>query len=165
MPPSAGMSCHFPVPAFVLTFASTWGMVPWVYQAEVNSLAMRTRGAAAATATNWLFGFVCTQFTPTGIRNIGFRFYVIFAAFNLMFLPVVYFLYPETMSRTLEDLDAYFDIDSPHKTIIPIGDRVAKQRSRPTELMEAEADRIEVGKGTVAAKGYSTHLESVGFDM
>lgn len=81
-------------------------MVPWVYQAEVNSLTMRTKGAAAATATNWvssiplllsntlpyqyisrvnkdpsannlqLFGFVCTQFTPTGIKNIGYRFYI-----------------------------------------------------------------------------------------
>lgn len=61
---------------YYAAFGCTWGMVPWVYQAEVNSLAMRTRGAAAATATNWLFGFVCTQFTPTGIQNIGYRFYI-----------------------------------------------------------------------------------------
>lgn len=140
-------------------------MVPWVYQAEVNSLAMRTRGAAAATATNWLFGFVCTQFTPTAIQNIGYRFYIIFAALNLFFLPVVYFLYPETMQRTLEDLDAYFDIDSPHKTIIPISDKVAKQRSRPTEMIEAEAERIAVGNGTVMAKGYTTHVESVSSEL
>jgi MFS family permease len=61
---------------YYAAFGCTWGMVPWVYQAEVNSLAMRTRGAAAATATNWLFGFVCTQFTPVGIRDIGYRFYI-----------------------------------------------------------------------------------------
>lgn len=61
---------------YYAAFGCTWGMVPWVYQAEINSLAMRTKGAAAATATNWLFGFVCTQFTPTGIKNIGYRFYV-----------------------------------------------------------------------------------------
>lgn len=136
-------------------------MVPWVYQAEINSLAMRTRGAAAATATNWLFGFVCTQFTPTAIKNIGYRFYIIFAALNLLFLPVVYFLYPETMQRTLEDLDWYFDIDSPHKTFIPIGDKIAKQRTRPTEFIEAEAERIALGKGTVESKGFITHVESV----
>lgn len=61
---------------YYAAFGCTWGMVPWVYQAEINSLAMRTRGAAAATATNWLFGFVCTQFTPVGIQNIGYRFYI-----------------------------------------------------------------------------------------
>jgi hypothetical protein len=51
-------------------------MVPWVYQAEVNSLSMRTQAAAAATANNWLWGFVCTQFTPRAIENIGYRFYI-----------------------------------------------------------------------------------------
>jgi len=61
---------------YYAAFGCTWGMVPWVYQAEINSLGMRTRGAAAATATNWLFGFVCTQFTPTGIKNIGYGFYL-----------------------------------------------------------------------------------------
>lgn len=70
---------------YYAAFGCTWGMVPWVYQAEVNSLAMRTRGAAAATATNWLFGFVCTQFTPVGIRDIGYRFYI--SKFTL-YLPV-----------------------------------------------------------------------------
>jgi hypothetical protein len=39
---------------YYAVFGCTWGMVPWVYQAEINSLAMRTEGAAAATATNWV---------------------------------------------------------------------------------------------------------------
>lgn len=118
-------------------------MVPWIYQAEINSLAMRARGASAAVATNWVFGFVCTQFTSVGIRNLGYKFYIMFAVFNLVFIPVVYFLYPETANRTLEDLDDYFDKDSPHKTIIRIGDKVAKQHHRPAEAIEAERRRIE----------------------
>ena len=27
--------------------------VPWLYPTEINSLSMRTKGAAAGTATNW----------------------------------------------------------------------------------------------------------------
>lgn len=61
---------------YYAAFGCTWGMVPWVYQAEVNSLSMRATGAAAATSTNWLFGFVCTQFTPPAIQRIGYRFYI-----------------------------------------------------------------------------------------
>ena len=34
------------------------------------------RGASAAVATNWVFGFVCTQFTSVGIRNLGYKFYI-----------------------------------------------------------------------------------------
>ncbi|RDW69809.1 hypothetical protein BP6252_08829 [Coleophoma cylindrospora] len=147
---------------YYAAFGCTWGMVPWVYQAEVNSLAMRTKGAAAATATNWLFGFVCTQFTPTGIKNIGFRFYLIFAAFNLLFVPVVYFLYPETANRTLEDLDQYFDIDSNHKTIIPIGDKVAKSTARPQEAIEAELRRVTTsGKSDDKWKDTGAEVEEV----
>lgn len=163
---------------YYAAFGCTWGMVPWVYQAEVNSLAMRTQGAAAATATNWLFGFVCTQFTPTGIRNIGYKFYIsmsqfqslpqvmtfpnqlpVFACFNLVFVAVVYFLYPETANRTLEDLDAYFDRDSGHKTIIPIGDKVAKQTTRPLEAIEAEARRVAEGKTMDLHKVTAVHVE------
>ena len=58
------------------------------------------------------------------------------------FIPVVYFLYPETANRTLEDLDDYFDRDSGHKTIIPIGDKIAKQHQRPQEAIDAERRRI-----------------------
>lgn len=65
-----------------------------------------------------------------------------FAIFNLAFIFVVYFLYPETANRTLEDLDAYFDRDSGHPTIIPIRDTVAKSSKRPLEAIEAEAARV-----------------------
>ncbi|KAN0095645.1 general substrate transporter [Hyaloscypha variabilis] len=148
---------------YYAAFGCTWGMVPWVYQAEINSLAMRTKGSAAATATNWLFGFVCTQFTPTGIRNIGYRFYIIFAAFNLLFVPVVYFLYPETANRTLEDLDEYFDVDSGHTTIIPIGDKASKSTARPQEAIDAEIRRVTAAdKKVEAQKGHITHIEDIG---
>lgn len=79
-------------------------------------------GAAAATATNWLFGFVCTQFTPIGIKNITYKFYIsksiqgcfkgyadeilVFASFNLAFIPIVYFLYPE-VSELCHTLQLY----------------------------------------------------------
>ncbi|KAK5162871.1 uncharacterized protein LTR77_011128 [Saxophila tyrrhenica] len=143
---------------YYAAFGCTWGMVPWIYQAEINSLAMRVRGAAAATSMNWLFGFVCTQFTSVGIRNLGYRFYIIFAVLNVVFLPVVYFLYPETANRTLEDLDAYFDRDSGHTTIIRIGDKVAKQHKRPQEAIDAERRRIEM---TTEAEVFDRKLSGI----
>lgn len=57
-------------------FGTGFASVPWVYSAEVNSLGWRTRGAAAATATNWLFGFVVTQFTKVGVDRLGWAFYL-----------------------------------------------------------------------------------------
>lgn len=79
----------------------------------------------------------------------------VFAAMNLIFLPVVYFLYPETANRTLEDLNDYFDRDSPHRTIIRISDKTAKQHERPLEAIEAERRRIAVTTELEAAANKS----------
>lgn len=70
----------------------------------------------------------------------------VFAVFNLVFIFVVYFLYPETANRTLEDLDAYFDKDAGHGIIIPIGDKVAKSSKRPQEAIDSEAARIAMAE-------------------
>lgn len=39
------------------SFSSGWISVPWLYPAEINSLSMRTKGAALATACDWLFNY------------------------------------------------------------------------------------------------------------
>lgn len=57
-------------------YGSSFAKVPWVYNPEVNSLGWRTRGAAAATATNWMGGFIVTQFTSVGVNHLHRRFYL-----------------------------------------------------------------------------------------
>lgn len=48
------------------------------------------------------------QITPIGIQSLQWKFYIIWTIFNFAFVPVVYFLYPETSDRTLEDVDRFF---------------------------------------------------------
>lgn len=57
-------------------YGTSFAKVPWVYNSEVNSLGWRTRGAAAATATNWMGGFIVTQFTKVGVDNLKWKFYL-----------------------------------------------------------------------------------------
>ncbi|KAI0891200.1 putative sugar transporter [Annulohypoxylon nitens] len=120
-------------------FGIGWASTPWIYSAEVNSLGWRTRGAAAATATNWLFGFVVTQFTKAGVDNLGWRLFLMFAIFAFAFFPVVLFFYPETSNRTLEDMDHMF-IQNP--SIFVFGKPDMTQRRRPTSFIDAETQRI-----------------------
>jgi hypothetical protein len=40
---------------YPLAFKFGWVSIPWLFPAEVNSLSMRTKGAALATAMDWLF--------------------------------------------------------------------------------------------------------------
>ena len=36
--------------------------VPWLYPTEINSLSMRTKGAALGTASNWAFNYMVSKF-------------------------------------------------------------------------------------------------------
>lgn len=46
--------------------------------------------------------------TPVAFSSIGYKTYVIFAVINAFIVPVVYFFYPETAYRSLEEMDLIF---------------------------------------------------------
>lgn len=43
---------------YYVFFGIGWQGVPWLYPTEINSMSMRTKGAALGTATNWIFNFM-----------------------------------------------------------------------------------------------------------
>lgn len=98
--------------AFFFTYYICFGIgfqgVPWLYPTEINSLSMRTKGAALGTASNWAFNFMVVEITPIGIQSLHWKFYIIWTVFNASFIPIVYLFYPETADRTLEDVDRLF---------------------------------------------------------
>jgi hypothetical protein len=48
------------------------------------------------------------EITPTAIKNIHYRFYVILAVLNALIAATVYLTFPETKGKTLEEIDFYF---------------------------------------------------------
>ncbi|KAK7733832.1 hypothetical protein SLS63_004618 [Diaporthe eres] len=127
--------------------------IPWLYPTEINSIAMRTKGAAVATATNWITNYVIVQITPIGIQNLGWKFWIVFTVLNAAFLPIIYLFYPETESfartqtdtkllanRTLEDLDEYYRNDPP---LIVIREKDAVASKRPQKYFDHEEAQIE----------------------
>jgi hypothetical protein len=46
--------------------------------------------------------------TPVAIDTIGWKYYLVFLIISALILPVVYFGYPETMGRSLEELEVMF---------------------------------------------------------
>ncbi|RYP88154.1 hypothetical protein DL769_000346 [Monosporascus sp. CRB-8-3] len=96
---------------FLFNFFFAVGLlaIPWLLPAEYAPLAIRTRAAALATASNWIFTFLVVEITPVSIKNIGWRTYVYFCVFNAFFLPLIYFFYPETRNLSLEQIDKLFE--------------------------------------------------------
>jgi hypothetical protein len=93
---------------YFASFSFGWITVPWLYPAEINSLSMRSKGAALATASDWLFNYVVVQTTPIGIHYLGWFMYLIYAVLNAAFVPFVYYFIVETAGKSLEQIDRWF---------------------------------------------------------
>ncbi|KAL2857997.1 general substrate transporter [Aspergillus pseudoustus] len=113
--------------------------VPWLYPTEINSLTMRTKGAALGAATNWILNFMVVEITPIGVQNLGWRFYIVWVVLNAAMVPIIYFFYPETAGRTLEDIDEYYRTDPP---LLVFRDKEAISRKRPERYRIKEEEII-----------------------
>lgn len=129
--------------AFFFTYYIFFGIgsqgVPWLYPVEINSLSMRTKGAALATSTNWIVNFMVVEVTPIGIQSLHWKFYIIWTVFNASFVPIVYLFFPETADRTLEDMDRLFRED---QSILVYRNKDAISRRRPRKWQEYEDAEI-----------------------
>ena len=89
-------------------FGIGWLGMSWLYSAEIVGLRVRAQANALSTASNWTFNFMVVMITSPAFENIKWGTYIIFAAFNAIIVPTVYFFFPETSGRSLEDMDVVF---------------------------------------------------------
>jgi len=68
--------------------------------------------------------FVNTYGAPIGLKKIGWRIYIIYAAWNLIQTAWIYFFFVETRGRTLEELDSIFEASNPVKESLKKSHRV-----------------------------------------
>ncbi|CAI7602313.1 unnamed protein product [Penicillium bialowiezense] len=112
--------------AFIFLFQIFYGLgwlpVPWFYPSEISTTSLRSKSSAIASAFNWLSVFAVVKITPIAIltvrecivayhkhpENINWRVFVIFAVLNFLWIPIVFFFYPETKGLELEDINLIF---------------------------------------------------------
>ncbi|PWY79012.1 MFS sugar transporter [Aspergillus eucalypticola CBS 122712] len=95
---------------FVFEFIFTVGYsgLTFLYATEVAPLQLRAAISAVSTAAVWTFNFLLAEVTPVGFDAIGYQYYIIFAVLNAAIVPIVYFFFPETNGRSLEEIDEIF---------------------------------------------------------
>ncbi|KAF4978633.1 hypothetical protein FZEAL_5036 [Fusarium zealandicum] len=94
---------------FVASYAPTWGPVSWTYPPELFPLRLRGKGVALATSGNWAFNTALGLFTPVAFETIRWKSYLIFGIFNVCMFIHVFFMFPETAGKTLEETEAMFE--------------------------------------------------------
>ncbi|KAL3439989.1 hypothetical protein BJX65DRAFT_300766 [Aspergillus insuetus] len=125
---------------FYAFFGVGWQGTAWLYNTEINSLHMRMTGASASVAAQWAINYMVVQVTPIGIQNLQWRFYLIWVFFNVFSIPIIYFLYPETANRKLEDIDIVF---KEGLRFWVFRDKEATQVKRPARFVAMDEQGVE----------------------
>ncbi|KAG0039215.1 hypothetical protein BGZ82_009255 [Podila clonocystis] len=123
---------------FVCSFAISWGPVSWTYPAEIYPLRIRAKAVSLSTASNWAFNFILAYAVPPALEHIQYRTYYIFAGFCVAMTIHIFFMFPETKGRTLEEMDELFNSDMP----------AWKTRALPIGKADVEDKMVEVGQKT-----------------
>lgn len=98
---------------FTSIFGATWLTVPWLYPAEIFPLEVRAKGNAWGVV-GWSIGNGwLTLLCPVMFNAIGEKTLYIFAISNVITIPMVWALYPESNQRTLEEMDLLFAAKTP----------------------------------------------------
>ncbi|KAK7681322.1 high affinity glucose transporter [Cerrena zonata] len=138
---------------FVCSFATSWGVGIWLYCSEMwGDSVSRQRGAALATSANWIFNFAIAQFTPPAFKNISWKTYCIYATFcGCMFIHV-YFFFPETRGKRLEEIAQIWEEKVPAwksdswQPAVPIlsdaelGEKIRTQHKESEDLIQSNSD-------------------------
>lgn len=144
---------------FVASFAFSWGPGSWVYPPEIFPNRFRAKGMALSAATNWAFNFALGYFVPPSFENIQWKTYFIFVAFCGAMTLHVFFFFPETKQRTLEEMNVIFDSGLPAwKT-----SKVDSQIARDMELARQGKIKEEVIDGRLVVHKFAD--EKAGDDM
>ncbi|ORY94510.1 and other transporter-domain-containing protein [Syncephalastrum racemosum] len=96
---------------FIASYACSWGPIGWIYPAELYSQEVRAQALGITTAANWLFNYGVTELTPLMYANIEWRAFLVYSIFCAVIPCIVYRYFPETMGKSLEEVDLVFSLN------------------------------------------------------
>lgn len=82
------------------------------YPVEILKYTQRAKGVVVSQAIGYLFGIMMTYTMPLAIEYISWKFYIINAAWIVPMVGLIWWLFPETQGKTLEEIDRIFEGDN-----------------------------------------------------
>jgi hypothetical protein len=98
---------------YTFFFAQTVLMIAFLYPTEIWPQEVRARGNSYGVF-GWAVGCGTTTLViPSMFSALGWKTLIVFGCFNFASLPLVYFFFPETLGRSLEEVNLLFTANSP----------------------------------------------------
>ncbi|KAK0885919.1 hexose transporter hxt5 [Friedmanniomyces endolithicus] len=113
---------------FIAGYAMTWGPIVWAVIGEMFPTRYRATCMGISSASNWIWNFLISFFTPFNTSAIDYRYGYVFAACCFTGALVVYFFLCESSGRSLEEIDTMYIMHVPPtkstKWIAPEGEEL-----------------------------------------
>lgn len=98
---------------YTFFFAQTVLMIAFLYPTEIWPQEVRARGNSYGVF-GWAVGCGTTTLViPSMFSALGWKTLIVFGCFNFASLPLVYYFFPETLGRSLEEVNLLFAAQSP----------------------------------------------------
>lgn len=112
---------------------------------------LRTKGVALTLVTNYSCNFASLFTNPVGIKNIGWKYYIVFDCFLVLIITTIYLYFPETKGFSLEEIAKIFDGDKAVADEEMIGKMSQKQsegaHNTNASAKESRTDEVELAEG------------------
>ncbi|KAI0850836.1 MFS general substrate transporter [Daldinia vernicosa] len=86
-----------------------WNALAYTYLVEIFPYQQRAKGIAVEQLTVRFAVFFNTYVNPVALDRIRWKYYLVYCVWILFEVATVYFLFPETYNRTLEELSFIFE--------------------------------------------------------
>ncbi|KAF7519652.1 hypothetical protein G7054_g13013 [Neopestalotiopsis clavispora] len=86
-----------------------WNALAYTYLVELFPYSQRAQGIAVEQLAVRIAVFFNTYVNPIALDAIGWRYYIVYCVWILFEIATVYFLFPETKGRSLEELAFMFE--------------------------------------------------------
>lgn len=100
-----GLVCIY---LFSIFYAFSLNAIPWIFQAEVFPLSVKSVSMTCSVMNQWLAQFVIVYAAPYMIQSLKGYTFIFFAIWTTLTFAFCYFLYPETKGISLENMDILF---------------------------------------------------------
>ncbi|KAK7418585.1 hypothetical protein QQZ08_011169 [Neonectria magnoliae] len=97
---------------YQISFSFTCGSLSWIIPAEVFDTKTRSKGISIGVMTSFAFNTMIAQVTAPAIKDIGWRYFLLFVICNFTNAVFFWAFMPETKLLPLEEMNALFSSSS-----------------------------------------------------
>ncbi|KAF9234364.1 major facilitator superfamily domain-containing protein [Melanogaster broomeanus] len=146
--------------ALIFLYSPAYNMgfnaLTYTFLVELFPFHVRAKGITIFQWWNKAAGFVNQFVNPIGINNAGWKYYIIFCIWLVFEVAFVYFMFPETSKRTLEELTFLYEGDHRQEAVRRIGEEI-QHKQRHGDEDARDSDSVE-DSDSWRGHGSTTHL-------